>query len=88
MNIIDPYTEEQASESDTEGISEEGENESYRDGHTNLRSEEAVSSSQSTEMYTAAADLLQLVFELCIAFMTEEFKDGQPSTSCYDLRRA
>jgi hypothetical protein len=32
-------------------------------------------------MYTAAAELLQLMFELCIAFMTEEFKDRQPSTS-------
>lgn len=29
----------------------------------------------------AAADLLELLFQLSIAFMTEEFADGQPSSS-------
>jgi hypothetical protein len=30
---------------------------------------------------TLPDDLLQLLFELCIAFITEEFRDGQPSSS-------
>jgi hypothetical protein len=77
----DSESEDQIFESDIEGISEEGDDESYRKSHTDSCSEEAIPGNPSTEMYTAAAELLQLVFELCIAFMTEEFKDGQPSTS-------
>jgi hypothetical protein len=33
-------------------------------------------SNRSSEIYTAAAELLQLLFKLCIAFMTEEFRDS------------
>ncbi|KAJ9655510.1 hypothetical protein H2201_008786 [Coniosporium apollinis] len=38
-------------------------------------------SNPTSELHDAAAELPQLLFELCIAFMTEEFRDGQPSSS-------
>jgi hypothetical protein len=48
---------------------------------TDPSSREPASSDRSSEIYAAAAELLELLFELCIAFMTEEFRDGQPSSS-------
>ncbi|KAA8617310.1 DUF3505 domain-containing protein [Pyrenophora tritici-repentis] len=44
-------------------------------------SHQPTPSDRSSEIPAAADDLLQLLFELCIAFMTEEFRDGQPSSS-------
>ena len=42
---------------------------------------EPVLSDKAGGIHAAAAELLELLFELCITFMTEEFKDGQPSSS-------
>ncbi|KAL5371137.1 hypothetical protein DPSP01_014468 [Paraphaeosphaeria sporulosa] len=66
-------------ESDAEEISEEDETDD--DSGTESSSREPTSSNRSSEMHAAAAELLQLLFELCIAFMTEEFRDGQPGSS-------
>ncbi|KAK7177968.1 hypothetical protein PSPO01_15980 [Paraphaeosphaeria sporulosa] len=66
-------------ESDAEEISEEDETDD--DSGTESSSREPTSSNRSSERHAAAAELLQLLFELCIAFMTEEFRDGQPGSS-------
>lgn len=44
---------------------------------------EPVLSGKASGIHAAAAELLELIFELCITIMTEEFRDGhgQPSSS-------
>jgi hypothetical protein len=76
----DPEEDGQNFESEEEEILEEDEVDGY--SGTDPSSREPASSDRSSETYAAAAaELLELLFELCIAFMTEEFRDGQPSSS-------
>ncbi|KAF9728636.1 hypothetical protein PMIN01_13464 [Paraphaeosphaeria minitans] len=51
------------------------------DGRTDSSSDVPTMGKMSEEILDAAAELLQLLFELCITFMTEEFRDGQASSS-------
>ncbi|PVH90818.1 hypothetical protein DM02DRAFT_664634 [Periconia macrospinosa] len=69
----------QSLESDEEEIFGEDEVDAGRG--SDLPTREPFSSGGSGEMHAAATELLQILFELCIAFMTEEFRDGQPSSS-------
>jgi hypothetical protein len=48
---------------------------------TNSSSHILTQGNGSRKMHDAAAELLELLFELSISFMTEEFRDGQPSSS-------
>lgn len=73
--------EEQNVGSDTVEILGEDEDAPQSDSSTDLPLREPVLSDKYNEMHAAAAELLELLFELCITFMTEEFKDGQPSLS-------
>ncbi|KAH7074967.1 hypothetical protein BKA63DRAFT_444495, partial [Paraphoma chrysanthemicola] len=75
----DPEEDEQDFESDAEEILQEDEVDDYSGADTSSR--EPTSSDRSSEIQAVTAELLQLLFELCIAFMTEEFRDGQPSSS-------
>ena len=75
----DSEEDEQNSESDAEeGSEKDG---VYGVSQADSSSHEPTSSNRSSELHAAAAELLQLLFKLCIAFMTEEFSDGQPSSS-------
>ncbi|RYO26408.1 hypothetical protein AA0113_g12501 [Alternaria arborescens] len=73
--------EEQHIRSDAAEISGEDEDALQSDSSPDSSSREPVLSDNYSEMHAAAAQLLELLFELCITFMTEEFKDGQPSSS-------
>lgn len=73
--------EEQDVGSDAADISGEDEDALQSDSSTASSLREPVLSDKASAIHAAAAKLLELLFELCITFMTEEFKDGQPSSS-------
>jgi hypothetical protein len=76
----DPEEDEEDFELDAEESSEEDQVDDV--SQTDLSLHEPNLSNRSSEMHAAAAaELLELLFELCVAFMMEEFRDGQPGSS-------
>jgi hypothetical protein len=75
----DQGEDEENFESDTEKVSDDDGLDD--DSPAGSSSHESTLSDRSNEIHAAAAELLELLFELCIAFITEEFRDGQPSSS-------
>ena len=73
--------EEQDVGSEAADTSGEDDDALQSDSSTDSSLREPVLSDKPREIYAAAAELLELLFELCITFMTEEFTDGQPSSS-------